>query len=138
MAVAFSVLVCGWAPAVLSALVGFFGVLYWFVDPRHPLSFVPQEIRGIIGFVLVSTVLIVLGKANRRKQSRLNKAVAALTLETQERKRTEEELQKAHDRTGTEDSKSARRNSPKPCLNWNLKSRYGNVQKRKCVACRFD
>ncbi len=96
MAVAFSALVCGWAPAVLSALVGFFGVLYWFVDPRHPLSFVPQEIRGIIGFVLVCTVLIILGEANRRKQARLNQAVAALTLETQERKRTEEELQKAH------------------------------------------
>ncbi len=97
MAVALVSLILGLGPAVLTTVVGFFGVLYWFVDPRHSLLIRSQtEIHGLIGFFLVSTVLIILGETNRRKQSILNNAVVALTLETNERQRAEEALKNAH------------------------------------------
>ena len=97
MAVALVSLILGLGPAVLTTVVGFFGVLYWFVDPRHSLLIRSQaEIHGLIGFFLVSTVLIILGETNRRKQSILNNAVVALTLETNERQRAEEALRKPH------------------------------------------
>ena len=98
MAVAFCSLVVGWQPAALTALLGFWGIFYWFIDPRHSLSLVRQsEIQGVIGFVLVCVVLIALGEANRKKRLRLDGAVVALTAETNERKRAEKELQRAHD-----------------------------------------
>jgi len=98
MGVAFSALVCGFVPAVLTAAVGFMGVLYWFVDPRNSFALSRRsEIHGIIGFFLVSAVLICLGDANRRKQLRLNDIVAALVEEAHERECAQRELRIAHD-----------------------------------------
>ena len=74
IAVAYCVLVCGWVPAVLSSLLGFFGIFYWFVDPRHSLSLRVSELHGTIGFFLVCAVLTALGHANRRKQIALQSA----------------------------------------------------------------
>ncbi|MGA9390038.1 MAG: ATP-binding protein [Candidatus Sulfotelmatobacter sp.] len=97
MAVALVSLIWGLGPAALTTVVGFFGILYRFVDPRHSLLIRSQaEIHGVIGFFLVSTVLIILGEANRRKQYSLNNAVVALTLETKERQKAEEALRKSH------------------------------------------
>jgi K+-sensing histidine kinase KdpD len=54
MAVAFDAVVCVVAPAALSAVVGFLGIFYWFVDPRHSLLVLrPSEIHGIVGWFLV-------------------------------------------------------------------------------------
>ena len=97
MAVAFCALMCGLWPALLTGLIGFLGVFYWFVDPRHSLAGARPEIHAVIGFFLVCAVLICLGEANRRKQLRLNEAVVVLTAETKERKRAEEKLQQARD-----------------------------------------
>jgi signal transduction histidine kinase len=102
IAVAYSAVVCGFFPAILSSLVGFLGIFYWFVDPRralsHSLAVVRiSEIHGTIGFVLVSAVLIALGEANRNKQLRLNESIRALTTEAQERQRAQDELRQAHD-----------------------------------------
>ena len=98
IAVAFCAVICGITPSVMCALVGFLGILYWFIDPRYKLSVSKQsEIHGIIGFFLVSTVLIALGEANRRKQVKLNSTILDLTSEANERRRAEQELQKAHD-----------------------------------------
>jgi signal transduction histidine kinase len=98
MAVAFCAVVCGFLPAVLSAIIGFLGVFYWFVDPRLSLSLIRRsEIHGVIGFFFVGVVLIALGEANRRKQLKLNEAILAITAEATERERAEEKLQKAHD-----------------------------------------
>jgi signal transduction histidine kinase len=98
MAVAYCAVVCGFVPAVITTLVGFFGIFYWFVDPRHSLSVVrPSEIHSMIAFFLVCAVLIALGAANRRKQMRLDGTIKALTTEAQERMHAEQELQKAHD-----------------------------------------
>jgi signal transduction histidine kinase len=96
--VTFCAVVCGFAPAILSGLLGFLGIFYWFVDPRHSLSIIRQpEIHAIVGCFLVCAVLIALGEANRRKQLRLNETILALTTEARERKRAEEELRQAHD-----------------------------------------
>ncbi len=85
MAVAFCALVCGLGPAILSALVGFFGIFYWFIDPRDSLVVTKPEIQNVVGFVLVCAVLIVLGEANRRKQLRLNEAHEQLEQRVRER-----------------------------------------------------
>jgi signal transduction histidine kinase len=97
MAVAVCAVLCGVGPAIFSALVGFLGILYWFVDPRNSLSVSRQsEIRGIVGFFLVCTVLVALGAANRRKQLRLNCTITELTAEACERVRAEQDLQRAY------------------------------------------
>ena len=98
MAVAFNAVVCGAAPAALSSLVGFLGIFYWFVDPRHSLFVVrPSEIHGVVGSVLVCLVLITLGATNRRKRLELDQAVRALTMEGAQRQRVQQELRQAHD-----------------------------------------
>jgi signal transduction histidine kinase len=96
MTVAFCALVAGLIPAVLNALLGFVGIFYFFVDPRHSVSIPRSEVHGVIGFVLVSFFLIALGVANRNKQLKLNATVFALTSEAAERCRAEQELQQAH------------------------------------------
>lgn len=96
MTVAFCATVAGFAPAALNAILGFTGIFYWFVDPRHSISIPRSEMHGVIGFFLVCLVLIALGVANRNKQLRLNATVSALTSEAAERRHAEEELQRAH------------------------------------------
>jgi signal transduction histidine kinase len=51
----------------------------------------------MIGFFLVSAVLMALGNANRRKQLLLNDTVAALKQEAQQRELAQRELRNAHD-----------------------------------------
>lgn len=98
MVVAWAAVVCGLLPAILGTVVGFLGVFYWFIDPRHSLSVIRKpEIHGIIGFFLVCGALIALGEANRRKQMKLDGTILALTTEAHERNRAEQQLQQAHD-----------------------------------------
>lgn len=98
IAVAYCAVVCGYVPAALSGLIGFLGIFYWFMDPRHSFAVIhTSEIHATIGFFLVSAVLIALGGANRNKQLRLNETIDALTREAHERQRAEEDLRKAHD-----------------------------------------
>jgi signal transduction histidine kinase len=97
MAVAFDAVVCGAAPAALSSALGFLGIFYWFVDPRHSLLVVRPEIHGIVGCQLVCAVLIALGATNRRKQLQLNHMVAALRVEGVQRQRVEQELRETRD-----------------------------------------
>jgi signal transduction histidine kinase len=97
-AVAFCAIVCGYGPAIVAAVVGFSGIFYWFVDPRHSLSPIrPSETHGVVGWFFVCTVLILLGEVNRRQQFRLNQSILAMTAEASERKRAEANLQRAHD-----------------------------------------
>jgi len=98
VAVAFCSVVCGYAPAIVSAIVGFVGTFYFFVDPRHSLSPTrPSEIHGVVGWFFVCAVLIVLGENHRKQQFRLRQSIAAMTSEASERKRAEAALQQAHD-----------------------------------------
>lgn len=99
ISVAFCALVCGYVPAVTCGVLGFLGILYWFVDPRHSLQLMRQspQIHSLVGAVLVCAVLTVLGSIARSKQLLLNDTVDALTTEARERKRAQEELRAAHD-----------------------------------------
>ena len=98
VAVVYCAIVCGWAPATLTGAVGFAGIFYWFVDPRHSLHPMrPSEIHGVVGFFLVTVVLIALGEANRSKQLRLNETIVALIREIEERQRAQRDLHAAHD-----------------------------------------
>ncbi len=97
ISIAYCAFLCGYAPAIVSGVVGFIGVFYWFVDPRGALLFNRQDLHGIIGCFLVSAVLIILGETNRRKQSRLNQSIVALTNEANSRQRAETALRVAHD-----------------------------------------
>ncbi len=97
ISVAYCALLCGYAPAILSGVLGSIGVFYWFVDPRGALLFNRPELHGIVGCFLVSAVLIILGETNRRKQSRLNQSITALTNEANRRQRAETALRIAHD-----------------------------------------
>lgn len=98
MGVAFCAVVCGFGPAALSAVLGFLGTFYWFVDPRHSLAVNRvAEVHGIIGFFLVCSVLIGLGATNRNKELTLARTIAALKKEAGERLHAEEQLRAAHD-----------------------------------------
>src|SRR5579859_1362835 len=81
-AVAFCSIVCGYAPAIVSAILGFLGIFYFFVDPRYSLSPTrPAEIHGIVGWFFVCAVLIVLGENHRKQQFKLKQSIAAMTSE---------------------------------------------------------
>jgi signal transduction histidine kinase len=98
IALAYCAVVCGYVPAALCGVIGFLGIFYWFMDPRHSFAVIySSEIHATIGFFLVSGVLIALGGANRKKQLRLNETIDALTREAQERQRAEQDLRNAHD-----------------------------------------
>ena len=98
IAVAYCAIVCGYAPAILTAVLGFAGIFYWFVDPRHSFwPARPSEIHGVVGFFLVSAVLVMLGEANRRKQLQLNENIAVLSSEIGQRQNAQRSLQIAHD-----------------------------------------
>jgi signal transduction histidine kinase len=98
VAVAFCSVVCGYAPAIVSAIVGFVGTFYFFVDPRHSLSPTrPSEIHGVVGWFFVCAVLIVLGENHRKQQFRLRQSIAAMTSAANERQRAEAALQRTHD-----------------------------------------
>lgn len=99
MTVAFCAVVCGFGPAIVSGVLGFLGIVYWFVDPRHSASLIRQpEIHAMTACFLVCAVLIALGEANRSKQLRLNETLVAVSTEARERERAEEELRHAHDK----------------------------------------
>ena len=98
IAVAYTALLCGSAPAIVSGVIGFTGVFYWFVDPRRASLLVNRnEIHGVVACFLVSAALIFLGATNRRKQMRLNDSILALTREAADRRHAEDELRQAHD-----------------------------------------
>ena len=98
MTVTFCAVVCGFLPAIVSGILGFLGIFYFFVDPRHSVSLIRQpEIHAMAACFLVCAVLIALGEANRGKQLRLNETLLAVRTESRERERAEEELRHAHD-----------------------------------------
>jgi signal transduction histidine kinase len=98
IAVAFCAIVCGYAPAILCGILGFLGIFYWFVDPRHSLQLIRQpQVHSLVGAFLVCAVLTFLGATNRGKQLLLNETIEALTTEGRERRRAQDELRTAHD-----------------------------------------
>jgi signal transduction histidine kinase len=85
VAVLASALVCGLGPSILTAVLGFGGIVYWFVDLRHLLPISNRDIHSSIACVFVCTALVILGKINRDKQLKLNESHAELERRIAER-----------------------------------------------------
>jgi signal transduction histidine kinase len=88
-AVAFCAWYCGVGPAILNGILAVIGVRYWFIPPVHSLRLpsTPQAV-GILAFLLVSSVLVAMGEARRRReevlwaaQGELEEAVKQRTVE---------------------------------------------------------
>jgi signal transduction histidine kinase len=83
-AVFFSAWYCGLGPSIATALISVVGVWYWFLPPfgSFALRETKTAISGMLGFLVLSTLVIAFGEANRRSLARIQSA--------------EEQLRKAH------------------------------------------
>jgi signal transduction histidine kinase len=83
-AVFFSVWYCGLGPAIVTTLLSMVGVWYWFLAPAGSFTLRDPKtaISGMVGFLVLSSLIIALGEANRRSHARMRSA--------------EEQLRKAH------------------------------------------
>jgi PAS domain S-box-containing protein len=74
LAVVFSAWYCGVGPAIVTTLLGAVGVLHWFI-PDHSWNHLNRpDLSGLLGFLILSGVIIALGGSSRRAfttQSRL-------------------------------------------------------------------
>jgi signal transduction histidine kinase len=104
VAVLASALVCGLGPSILTAVLGFGGIVFWFVDLRHALPISNRtDIHSSIACVFVCAALVILGEINRDKQLKLNEShgklerriaerTSQLADEVQVRRQAEDEL----------------------------------------------
>lgn len=87
LAVVFSAWYCGIGPSIVTVLLGIAGVWYWFQPPQH--SFFGKtyvEYSGMLGFLVLSGVIVALGESTRR--------IMAKQLEAEEKlRKTQEELE---------------------------------------------
>jgi PAS domain S-box-containing protein len=76
--VAFSAWYLGPGPATLTTFISMFGVWYWFLSPHHSFAFRDQatEIPGMIGFLVFSGFIVVLGETSRRTNAKLKQEIA--------------------------------------------------------------
>lgn len=84
-AVVFAAWYCGLWPSVVTTLLSWAGIWYWFLTPVHgfTLDEPKTQVFGMIGFLLFSGLIIALGESNRRALAR--------------REWAEDQLQQAHD-----------------------------------------
>jgi signal transduction histidine kinase len=88
-AVAFCAWYCGVGPSILSVCVALIGAQYWFIPPAHSLRIVGMaQVTGILVFLSVSSILLAMGEARRRReqvlwaaQRELGEAVKERTVE---------------------------------------------------------
>jgi signal transduction histidine kinase len=88
-AVAFCAWYCGVGPSILSATLALIGAQYWFIPPAHSLRIVGMaQVIGILLFLSVSSVMLAMGEARRRReqvlwaaQRELGEAVKERTVE---------------------------------------------------------
>jgi signal transduction histidine kinase len=84
-AVVFSAWYCGLWPSIVTMLLSFVGVWYWFIplDASFTMKDSRNTIAGMVGFIFFSGLIIALGEANRRAAAKSKYA--------------EEQLKAAHD-----------------------------------------
>jgi signal transduction histidine kinase len=71
-AVAFCAWYCGVGPSILSVVFALIGAQYWFIPPMHSLRVVgTAQVIGILVFVSVSSGLMAMGEARRRREEAL-------------------------------------------------------------------
>ena len=74
-AVVFTSWYCGLGPAILSVLLAAIGSVYYFVPPVHTFAIQNnQHLWGLISFLLFSSLIVVVGEANRRSIARRDAA----------------------------------------------------------------
>jgi PAS domain S-box-containing protein len=67
LAVAFSAWYCGLGPSVVATILSTLGVWYWFLPPPHSFAIPDRnDTYGMLGFLVFSAAIIVLGESNRR------------------------------------------------------------------------
>jgi signal transduction histidine kinase len=93
-AVVFSAWYCGVGPSIIAVLLDTVGIWYWFLPPvgSFQLANAKADISGMLGFLVFSGLIVVLGEANRRSlaksrlaEEQLRSAHAELERKVQER-----------------------------------------------------
>lgn len=84
LAVVFSSWYCGIGPSIATVVIGGLGVWYWFLPPLGWRIERAEEAYGMVGFVLFSAVIILLGESTRRVIDKRRAAEEALTKIQQE------------------------------------------------------
>lgn len=102
LAVVFAAWYCGIGPSIATTIIGAVGVWYWFLPPYDSFSIKSRvELSGMLGFLVLSTVIVALGESTRRIMARQQRAEEAL-------KRTQEQLEdRAKERTAALQEKAA-------------------------------
>lgn len=72
LAVAFSARYCGIGPSVLVITTSVFAARYWIIQPAHAFGLADkQQQLDTMAFLLISSVVVAFGEANRRNKERL-------------------------------------------------------------------
>jgi PAS domain S-box-containing protein len=89
-AIVLSAWYCGIGPSVACIFISVLGVWYWFLPVFHSFTFQnpKSEISGMVLFLLLSSLIVALGEANRQSRARSEREVA-------ERRQIEDALRKA-------------------------------------------
>jgi signal transduction histidine kinase len=102
LAVMFSAFYCGVGPTIVAVFVSAVGVWYWLVPPYSSFKAgTSTEVFGMVGFLVLSTVIVALGEYTRRIFVRREQAEQAL-------KKSHEELEeRVRQRTAALEEKTA-------------------------------
>ena len=75
-AVVFSAWYCGIGPSVLTILLDLIGIWFWFLPPNGSFALANprSDIAGMLGFVLLSSVIVAFGESTRRSITRSRSA----------------------------------------------------------------
>jgi len=85
-AVAFCAWYCGVGPSLAGVVVGVLAARYWFIPPVRSFS-LPELTHsiGVLGFLLASGVIVMMGEARRHQNQQLQRAQGALEDRVRER-----------------------------------------------------
>ena len=79
LAIVFASWYCGIGPSMVSVAISVLGVWYWFLPPARSFSGMTwPQFYGMIGFLVLSAVIIAFGESNRRMMAKRQDAEAAL------------------------------------------------------------
>lgn len=102
LAVVFAAWYCGIGPAIVSVVISSIGVWYWFVAPFHSFTNKGDAgLSGLLGFLILSAVIIAFGESTRRNILNRERAEDRL-------RNVHEELeQRVHERTAALEQRTA-------------------------------
>lgn len=97
-AVVFTAWYCGLGPSILATVMSLGGVWYWFLPPTHSwrLADPKTEVAGMIGFLVLSGLIIALGEANRLSKEKSENEIWERARTEQQLRNRERELETLH------------------------------------------